>query len=61
MHDGCTCNPRTLIQKAFQGETDYPDCAIHRRDQGSPAAPIALNNDHALAAQLGMSLANKEH
>jgi hypothetical protein len=54
----CTCNAANLVKLALRGEDDLPACPIHRPELIEP--PIALNDDAALAARLGMPL-NKEN
>jgi hypothetical protein len=60
-HTTCNCDPRSLVGKALMGDADLPTCPVHRPDAGTAGDAIALNNDHALAARLGMTLSNKEH
>lgn len=59
-HTTCSCSAAQLVKLSLRGE-DLPACPVHRPDQGGASdAPIALNNDAALAARLGMPL-NKEN
>ena len=55
----CSCNAAQLVKLALHGDDDLPACSIHR-PEGQGPEPIALNDDAALAARLGMPL-NKEN
>ena len=55
----CACNAAQLVKLALHGEDDMPACPVHRPKTTTEPA-IALNDDTALAARLGMPL-NKEN
>lgn len=58
-HPTCECRAAQLVQLSLRGE-DLPPCSVHRPATSDATPAIALNDDHALAAQLGMTL-NKEN
>lgn len=58
-HTRCSCRAAHLVQLSLRGE-ELPACPVHRPDTADAAPPIALNNDAALAARLGMPL-NQEN
>lgn len=55
----CSCNAAQLVKLTLRGEKDLPSCPIHRPENDG-SEPVALNDDTALAARLGMPL-NKEN
>ena len=55
----CSCNAAQLVKLTLRGETDLPACPVHR-PESSVSEALALNDDTALAARLGMPL-NKEN